>query len=332
MATYTIACLDVFAPKVQEAIRGVAPAEFEIRFARTYQAEEQLDLTVNADFVLLGGAALSAAMIEQATRLKFIQKWGIGVDKIDLAAARRAGIPVAITAGANAGPVAELAVGLMLAVYRRIPFVDRKLREGVWMKSEMRSTCYQLDGKTIGLLGFGAISRMVAHRLRGFDANIVYFDLNRADRVTERALRAKYLSFDDLLARSDILSIHTPLTSRTRHLIGREAIAKMKDGAVIINTARGGIVDEEALYEALVSGKLRGAGLDSFEVEPLSPDSPLAKLDQVVLTPHAGGGVFDNVENVAEHALGNIMKFLRGEALSPLDVVVPVPQRESATA
>jgi D-3-phosphoglycerate dehydrogenase len=173
---------------------------------------------------------------------------------------------------------------------------------------------------------------MVAHRLRGFDANIVYFDLNRADRVTERALRAKYVAFDELLARSDILSIHTPLTNRTRHLIGREAIAKMKDGAVIINTARGGIVDEEALYESLVSGKLRGAGLDSFEVEPLSPDSPLAKLDQVVLTPHAGGGVFDNVENVAEHALGNIMKFLRGEALSPLDVVVPVPQRESATA
>jgi len=271
-------------------------------------------------------------MIEQAKRLKFIQKWGIGVDKIDLTAARRAGVPVAITAGANAGPVAELAIALMLAVYRRIPYADRKIREGVWLKSEMRSSCYQLDGKTIGLLGFGAIARMVAHRLRGFDADIVYHDLNRADRVTERALQARYVLFDELLERSDILSIHTPLTSETRNLIGREGIAKMKDGAVIINTARGGIVDESALCEALEIGKLGGAGLDSFESEQLSLESPLLKLDQVVLTPHAGGGVFDNVANVAEHALGNIAKFLRGEALSALDVVVPVSKREAAVA
>ena len=332
MAAYTIACLDVFAPKVQDAIRGVALPEFEIRFAKTYQPEEQLDLTVNADFVLVGGATLSGSMIEQAKRLKFIQKWGIGVDKIDLAAARRAGVPVAITAGANAGPVAELAIALMLAVYRRIPYADRKIREGVWIKSEMRSSCYQLDGKTIGLLGFGAIARMVAHRLRGFDADIVYHDLNRADRVTERALQARHVSFDELLERSDILSIHTPLTSATRNLIGREAIAKMKDGAVIINTARGGIVDESALCEALETGKLCGAGLDSFESEPLSLESPLLKFDQVVLTPHAGGGVFDNVANVADHALGNIAKFLRGEALAPLDVVVPVAKRDATVA
>ena len=325
MATYTIGCLDVFAPAVQAAIRGVAPPEFQIRFATTYEAGEQLELTVNADFLLVGGATLSGAMIEQAKRLKFIQKWGIGVDKIDVAAARAAAIPVAITAGANAGPVAELAVALMLAVYRRIPFADRKLREGVWLKPEMRSWCYQLDGKTIGLLGFGAISRMVAHRLRGFDARIIYFDINRADRVTERSLQATYVSFDDLLRRSDILSIHVPLTQSTRHLINQQAIEKMREGAVVINTARGGIVDENALCDALESGKLRGAGLDAFEVEPLSPTSRLAKLDRVVLTPHAGGGVFDNVPNVAEHALGNIGKFLRGEPLSPADVVVPVP-------
>lgn len=330
MATYTIACLDVFAAAVQAAIRGVAPAEFEINFAKTYDAGEQLGLVADADFLLVGGAPVSAAMIEQAKRLKFIQKWGIGVDKIDVAAARKAGIPLAITAGANAGPVAELAIGLMLAVYRRIPFADRNLREGVWLKPEMRSWCYQLDGKTIGLLGFGAIARMAAHRLRGFDAKIIYYDVNRAERVTERALQATYVSFDELLRRSDILSIHVPLTAATRHIINREAIAKMVDGAVIINTARGGIVDEDALCDALEAGKLRGAGLDSFEIEPLPVTSRLAKLDRVVLTPHAGGGVFDNVANVAEHALGNIGKFLRGEPLSPLDVVVPVTKPAAA--
>jgi D-3-phosphoglycerate dehydrogenase / 2-oxoglutarate reductase len=325
MGVHAISCLDVFAPSVQKAIRDVAPPDFAIRFARTYDREEQTDLVANADVVLVGGATLSREMIEGATRLKFIQKWGIGVDKIDTAAARAAGIPVAITAGANAGPVAELAIALMLAVYRRIPFADRNLREGIWLKPEMRSWCYQLDGKTIGLLGFGAISRMVAHRLRGFDVQIIYYDLNRADRVTERTLRATYVSLDDLLRRSDIVSLHTPLTERTRHLIDREAIAKMRDGAVLINTARGGIVDEDALCDALEAGKLLGAGLDAFEVEPLSPASRLAKLDRVVLTPHAGGGVFDNVANVAEHALGNIGKFLRREPLPAADIVVPVP-------
>lgn len=324
MPRYIVSCLDVWADPVREIVRAVAPPQFDLRFAKTYDATEQLGLAAEADVILVGGADLTAEMIGKAANLRMIQKWGIGVDKIDLDAARRRGIPVTITAGANAGPVAELAVALMLAVYRRIPLADRMLRAGVWLKPQMRSWCYQLDGKTIGLVGFGAIARMVAHRLRGFDANILYYDVNRADRVSERALGATFTPYEELLRRSDILSIHTPLTAATRGLIGAEAIARMKDGAVIINTARGGIVDEAALYQALVSGKLRGAGLDAFDQEPPSPDNKLLTLDQVVLTPHAGGGVFDNVENVARQAFGNMEKFLAGQPFAAADVVVPL--------
>lgn len=321
--TYEVSCLDVFAPSVRDVIQRSLPPDFKINFANTYDAREQLDLVTDADFLLVGGAPLTGDMIRQAKRLRFIQKWGIGVDKIDLGAAEEAGIPVGITAGTNAGPVAELAVGLMLAVYRRIPFIDKNLRQGKWLKSEVRSWCYQIQGKTVGLLGFGAISRMVARRLLGFDAKIIYHDLARADSATESALHATYVSLDELLAQSDILSIHTPLTEGTRHLIDKNAIRKMKDNAVLINTARGGIVDEAALYDALVSGKLLGAGLDSFETEPATTENKLLTLDQVVLTPHAGGGVFDNVEPVARHALGNMVKFLKGEALRPQDTILP---------
>jgi D-3-phosphoglycerate dehydrogenase len=220
-------------------------------------------------------------------------------------------------------PVAELAVALMLAVYRRIPYADRKTRAGEWIKPQMRGMCYMIDGKTVGLLGFGAIARMVARRLSGFDCKVVYHDVNRADHITERALNARWVPFEELIAKSDILSIHVPLTKQTANIIGAEAIARMKDGAVVINTARGGIVDEVALHEALVSGKLRGAGLDTFAEEPPKPDNLLLRLDHVVLTPHAGGGVFDNVENVARHAIGNMLKRLAGAPFAPQDVVVP---------
>jgi len=329
MARYAVSCLDVFADSVQQVIRDAAPPGFEMSFARTYDKPEQLALATAADFILVGGATLSGDMIEGARRLRLIQKWGAGVDKIDVATARRLGVPIAITAGANAGAVAELAVGLMLAVYRRIPYADRKLREGVWLKPQMRSWCYQIDGKTVGLLGFGAIARMTAHRLRGFNAEILYYDIARADRITEKSLGVRYASLDELLSRSDILSVHAPLTPVTRNLVDAAAIAKMKDGAVIINTARGGIIDEAALHDALVSGKLRGAGLDSFAVEPVPADHPLLTLDTVVVTPHAGGGVFDNVENVAIHAFGNMVKVLEGAPIAPADVIVPVPAKKT---
>ena len=322
--SHFVACLDVWAPAVRDVVRQAAPPELDLHFAHSYDEAEQFALVEAAEFLLPGWAAVTEPMLERAKRLRMIQKWGIGVDRIDVDAARRRGIPLAITAGSNAAPVAELTLALMLAVYRRIGYVDRAMRQGLWPKAEMRETCFQIAGKTIGLVGFGNIGRMVARRLSGFDAKVIYADARAADRETEVALGVSRVALPELLARSDIVSLHAPFTPQTARMIDAASIATMKQGAVLINTARGELVDERALYEALVAGKLRGAGLDAFDPEPPKPDNPLLTLDQVVLTPHAGGGVFDNVENVARHALGNIVRFLRGEPIAAADVIIPV--------
>ena len=321
-----VACMDVWAPAVREVVRRAAPPELELRFADSYDEAVQMALVEPAEFLLPGFAPVSAAMLHRANRVRMIQKWGIGIDSIDLDAVRKRGVVLAITAGANAAPVAELAIALMLAVYRRIPYVNRAMREGRWPTPEMRETCFQITGKTIGLVGFGAIGRMLARRLRGFDAQVIYFDTQVADSDTEAQLQARHVGLDELLRRSDIVSLHAPLTAQTTRMVNANSIARMKDGAVLINTARGALVDEQALYQALVSGKLRGAGLDAFDPEPPAKDNPLLSLDQVVVTPHAGGGVFDNVDHVARHALGNIMRFLRGEPLAAVDLVVAAPR------
>jgi D-3-phosphoglycerate dehydrogenase len=329
MAAFQVACLDVWSDAVRDVVRGVAPAGFELSFASSYDAGHQRELAAAADFLVPGFAAVDAAMLEHAPRVRMVQKWGIGIDAIDVEALRRRGIGLGIAAGCNAGPVAELAIALMLAVYRRIPYVNREMRQGAWPTPQMRETCFQITGKTIGLVGLGHIGRMLARRLAGFDANIVYFDPQRADAAVEAELRAQWRPLDDLLETSDILSLHLPLNAATARLVRAETIARMKPGAVLINTSRGGLVDEVALAQALRSGHLRGAGLDAFDPEPPSPDNPLFAFDQVVVTPHSGGGVFDNVAPVARHVFGNLMRCVRGEALSHGDLILP--QKGAAT-
>lgn len=317
MEKWIAACLDPWDEQIKRIVLQVAPPNLEVRFAASYEPEAQRALARDADFVMTNFAPVTAEMIEEAPRLRLIHKWGVGYEKIDTAAAKRRGIPVAIAAGMNAVPVAEHAIALMLAVYRRIPFLDRNLRQGVWLKQEMRTECRQLKGKTVGLLGMGNIGREVVRKLSVFDVEVLYHDVRRLDEAAEQALSVRYVAFDGLLAESDILSVHVPLMEGTRGLVGREAIARMKDGAVIINTARGGVVDEEALHQALVSGKLYGAGIDTFAVEPPGADNPLFALEQVVLTPHTGGVVVDNVANVTKCVFENMQRVLRGEPIAP---------------
>jgi D-3-phosphoglycerate dehydrogenase len=261
-------------------------------------------------------------MFRAAPKLKLLHKWGIGVDKFDLDAARAARVPVAITSGANAGAVSEHTVMLMLATYRRLALADGKLRQGIWLRPQLRAQVYMLSGKTVGLLGFGNVGRMVAHRLAGFDVQILYSDIRKADMPTERSLRATQVPFEELLERSDVLSLHVPLTRVTRGMVGAEAFARMKAGAILINAARGEVVDEAALHDALVSGKLHGAGLDVFAMEPADPANPLFKLNQVVVTPHVAGSAIDLVADIARHAFTNMQSVLDGQPLSPNDVIV----------
>jgi phosphoglycerate dehydrogenase-like enzyme len=174
----------------------------------------------------------------------------------------------------------------------------------------------------VGLFGFGNVGRMVAHRLSGLDVEILYHDIRRAEMAVEKSLRATPVSFEELLARSDVVSVHVPLTKVTRGMVDAAAMAQMKTGAILINAARGEIVDEGALYDALVSGKLHGAGLDVYATEPADADNPLFKLDQVVVTPHTAGSVIDLVADIARHAFNNMQCVLSGRPLSPNDVIV----------
>jgi D-3-phosphoglycerate dehydrogenase len=317
-----VLCLDVLPSAMQDLVRAQKPEELDLLFAETAAEEEQVAKVREADYILCSWTAVSAAVIEAAPGLKLIQKYGIGVDKIDLKAAARRNVPVCIAAGVNAVAVAETAITLMLASYKRLPLAHNTLRAGQWLKWELRTGCYELWQKTVGLIGGGAIGRAVAKRLsRGFECRVLYTDIVRLPQETETAMGMTYTSRADLLRQADIVSLHVPLTPETRGSIGAEAFALMKPSAILINTARGGIVDEPALIEALEKGVIAGAGLDVFAKEPPERDNPLLKMDNVVVTPHNGGGTVDTMKRIVGHAFGNIMRVERGEPLPEADRV-----------
>lgn len=318
---YKVVYLNVAASGVMDIMRRVAPPGFDVVCATGTSSVELRAAAEDADFLIAGPLPVDMDLLESARRCLLVQKFGIGTDKIDLEAARSLKIPVAIAAGSNAIPVAEMAVMLMLAVSRRLTMVDRRVRAGGWPKAEMRALNYRMHGKTLGLFGFGNIGRSVAKLVAGFDMTILYHDFQQADAETEQRLGACYVPFEDLLARSDIISLHAPFTAKTRNVIGAEALSRTKPGVILINTARGELVDETALAAALTSGQVRGAGLDTFANEPPAPDNILLGMDQVIVTSHIGGAVIDNVEVVARHAFGNMLKVLAGEPISWADLV-----------
>jgi len=226
---------------------------------------------------------VTADTIEAAPRLKLIQKLGIGVDTIDLEAARRRGIAVCNMPGANTRAVAELALLLMLSALRRLTELHDRTRvgEGWRLNSEALDSLGELGGRTVGLVGYGAVGRCLAPWLRAIGATVVYTALQRhADADFQ------FVSLSELLASADIVSLHLPLTRATALLMNAKTFAIMKKGSIFINTARGGLVDEPSLIEALERGHLRAAGLDVFSQEPVDPESPLFKLPNVVVTPH----------------------------------------------
>jgi len=320
---YKIACLDVYDLKVRDVMQSVVPEGFQLEMADSYESEAQMTLAKDADFIMAGWAPVPEEMIRSAKKVKLIQKWGIGYDKISIDTARELNIPVAITAGCNAIPVAELAVGLMLSVYRKIPFVDRQLRGGRWMKTEMRAQCFMLYDKIVGIIGCGNIGSRVARILRGFECKVIYYDIVRRTPENEAELNIAFALFDTLIQSADIISLHVPLKSDTRGHINRAVFTKMKPNAILINTSRGGVVDEKDLIDALSEGVIAGAGLDVFAMEPPDSQNPLLKLDNVIATPHIGGGVLDNVAYVTQHAFENMKRILADEPLLDRDVVVP---------
>ena len=226
---------------------------------------------------------VTEAVIEHAPKLRLIQKLGIGVDTIDLAAAKRRGIAVCNMPGTNTRAVAELALLLMLATLRRVCELDAHTRSGRgWsVDDRLLDNLGELGGRTVGLIGMGAVGRCLAPMLEAIGSHVIYTDVAKVPDTS-----TVFCTRSELLTSADIVSLHVPLTSDTAGMMNADAFASMKSGAVLINTARGGLVDHRALYRSLVDGRLRAAGLDVFESEPIDPSHPLCSLPNVVLTPH----------------------------------------------
>lgn len=283
---------------------------------RPLEPSELAPLLADVDGAILGLDRVTAAALQDARCLKVISRFGVGVDEIDLQAATARGIVVTVTPGANSIAVAELTVALMLALKRHLRFHDQVVREGRWDR-RMGS---ELAGEVLGLVGFGRIGREVARRARAFDMRILFTDPEPPPQTVAAELQAEPREFDDLLATSDIISLHLPLTQTTRGLIGERQLQQMKTSAVLVNTARGGLVDETALFHALQQGHIAGAAFDVFDREPPG-DSPLLRLENFIGTPHIGSATQQSTLRMGLMAAENALLVLEGRR--PAHVVNP---------
>lgn len=294
---------------------------------RDDDAERQKKLA-DADAVIVASKPLTRALIEGAAKLAFVHHQGVGYhDTIDTAALARRSIPLAITPGGTTVGVAEHTVMLILAMLRRLPFADAELRQNRFHINALRPVSRELRGRTVGLLGAGRIGRAVAERLKPFGVRLIAFDPVGLPADLARDLQVEARGFDELLCEADILSLHMPLTAATRRLIDGEALARMKPGSFLVNTARGGLVDEAALVAALRSGHLAGAALDVFDPEPPAAGNPLYAMPNVVLTPHVAAGTRDAFFEKMSFIFENLGRFWRGEPVENLIDLVPAPER-----
>jgi phosphoglycerate dehydrogenase-like enzyme len=299
------------------ALRALRDAGCEIASnpGRTLTEEALLPLVGDADAMIAGVEPVTARVMAAAPRLKVIARRGVGYDTVDLAAATARGIPVAITAGVLNDAVADHTMALLLAVARRIPELDRLVKSGGWDRIQ----AVDVAGKTLGLIGLGAIGRAVARRAAGFGMRILAHDA-APDPAAAAAVGATLCGLDRLLAESDFVSLHVPLGPATRGLINETTLRRMKPTAFLINTSRGPVVDEAALLQALREGRLAGAGLDVFVHEPIR-DRTLAELPNVVATPHVASHTTETLTRMEHSCVESVLAALRGRR--PAHVVNP---------
>ena len=246
---------------------------------RKLDRDEQKAMIADAFAVIAGTEIYDDDMLSAAPNLKLVVRFGVGTDNFDLEAMKRRGIAVGVISNNNS--VAEFTVTLILGIMKNLHRFDNAVREGKWSRFTMR----ELKDKTVGIVGFGRIGRRMAQLLSGFDVRLLAYDPYMNEAEAQR-LHVKPVALEELLANSDVVSLHLPSTPQTHHLINRDTLATMKDGAYLVNTSRGALIDEAALKEALEAGKLAGAALDVFEREPITADLPLNQLDNILLAPH----------------------------------------------
>jgi glyoxylate reductase len=256
---------------------------------------------------------IDAEVMAAAPRLKVISNFAVGFDNVDIPAATKRGIVVTHTPDVLTETVADFTVCLMLAAARRLVEADRYTRDGKWKTWEPLLLAGQdIHHATLGLIGLGRIGAAVARRAQGFGMRVVYYDVVRREDL-ERSLSITHRSLDDVLRDSDVISVHVPLSEQTRHLIGRAQFALMKNTAVFVNTSRGPVVDQAALTQALASRRIFAAGIDVFEQEPVSPDDPLLKLDNVIVVPHIASASIPTRIRMATLAAENLVAVLQGK-------------------
>ncbi|HIG57519.1 MAG TPA: hydroxyacid dehydrogenase [Candidatus Latescibacteria bacterium] len=273
-----------------------------------------------ADAIFCRSGIVDASVIDAASKLKIVSRHGVGYDNVDIAACTRRGIVVTTTGEANSQSVSELAIGMMLYLGRFIRRANADMDAGLWERTSLMGT--ELFQKTLGIIGLGRVGTRLAKHANGFDMELLVCDpYLDADTVAKHG--AKQVDLQTLLAQSDYVSLHLPLNSETRHIIGAQELSQMRESAILINCARGGIVDEDALYTALVEQQIAGAGIDVFEKEPLPAGHPLIGLDNVCHSPHIAGQTAESLVRVSLQTAENILTVLRGEKLDPGFAVNP---------
>lgn len=324
MTKYSIVILDPLPEASLARFRAQLPEGWTASAAKSRSPDDQRDAIASAPFAITGDAPVTAALFEHGAQagLRAVHKWGVGYDSIDLEAARRCGVHVLRTTGSNAVPVAETTVGLMLALGRNLVAGHMGLQEGHWLKPQLAPRCGLLSGKTVGLIGFGAIGQSVARMLSGFGCTILYTKRTPVPSDVETVLNARFVDRETLIATSDIVSLHCALTPDTSRMIDGAALARMKPGALLVNTARGGLVDEAAVAEAVSSGHLGGAAFDVFAEEPVPQDNPLCHADRIVTTPHIGGTAAETYAVTVRRMIANLAAIADERAPDAGDVLV----------
>lgn len=274
---------------------------------RPLTEDELIPLLKDCDGYVAGLDFVTKKVLNTCPRLKVISRYGAGYDRVDITAASEKGIVVTNTPGVNAEAVGELAMALILSAARKVPHLNATTRTGEWI----RSTGMELKNKTIGIMGLGAIGKVVARCAKGFEMHVAAYDPFINSKYCDEHHIA-VCTFKEVLESCDVISLHLPLLDTTKHLIGKDAFSKMKPNAILVNTSRGGIIDENAAYEALKSGRLGGLGLDAFEVEP-PHNSALFEFANVVVTPHTGAHTQEATVNMADTSVRNLIEILEGK-------------------
>lgn len=272
-----------------------------------------LKIVSKADGLITRGSIMvTREMMAASPQLKAIGVHGMGYDHVDVAAARELGKVVFNTPDALTVSVAEMTLALMLALTRRVVAADKAVRAGDWNRKYGDLIGTDLAGRTVGIIGLGRVGAAVARRLKAFDVGLLYYSRTRR-RELESYIGIEWAELDDLLSRSDIISLHVPGTSETHHMIGPREFGLMKQGVIVVNMARGRVIDQEALLDALMTDRVAGAALDVFEVEPLDPAHPLTAMDNVILTPHLGASSLEGMQRMATQVAQGILDILDGK-------------------